>query len=187
MASPLDDVRQYYERLSSRDRSLLLLMGAVISLFVIFVSATSFSRAADKRRARIEGKRSQLAEVVQLTRGYRAAESQRQEMERKLQTNAVRNLFSYLEDLGKRDGLDIGGMTDKGSSAATDDKSSKLTQQSVEVTLTHVQLSQLTKFLNDVENSPGVVRVTRLQVRPREDDAVLDAWFTVSTYYLAGS
>lgn len=184
MASPLDDARQYYERLSARDRNLLFLMVGAIALFIIFMSATSFSRAADKRRARIDTKRQQLAEVVQLTRGYRQAETQRQDLERKLQTNAVRNLFSYLEELGKRDGLDIGGMTDKGSSAASDDKSSKIMQQSVEVTLTRVQLDKLTKFLNDVENSPGMVRVTRLQVRPREDDAVLDAWFTVSTYYL---
>ena len=122
--------------------------------------------------------------MAELTAGYRQAESQRQDVERKLKGSAVRNLFSYIEDLGKKDGLDITGMTDKGSSPATDDKTSPVMQSSVEVTLTHVPLDKLTKFLNDVENNPGMVRVTRLQVRPRSDDAVLDAWFTVSTYYL---
>ncbi len=75
-------------------------------------------------------------------------------------------------------------MNDKGTGPAGDSKDTKIMQQSVEVTLTHVELAKLTKFLSEVENTPGVVKVTRLQVRPREDDAVLDAWFTVSTYYL---
>ena len=184
MASPLDDVRGYLERLSQRDRNLLALLALVVGLFAILMAGTGLSRAASKRLSRIESKQKSLREVVQLTAGYRQAEQQRQDVERKLKGSAQRNLFSYLEDLGKKDGLEIGSMNDKGSAPAGDDKDSKIMQSSVEVTLTHVQLDKLTKFLNDVENNPGMVRVTRLQVRPRDDDAVLDAWFTVSTYYM---
>jgi len=184
MASPLDSLRTSLGRLSSRDRNLLALMGVAIALFVVFLVGHGLSAATAKHEARIKLKQTQLREVAQLTRGYREAELQRTDIERKLRDHAVRNLFSYLEDLGKKDGLDIGGMTDKGSTSASDDKSSKIMKSSVEVTLTHVQISQLTKFLNDVETNPGMVRVTRLQIRPREDEAVLDAWFTVSTYYL---
>ena len=183
MASPLDDVRGYLNSLSQRDRQLLTLLAVALSLFAIFLAGTGFARAASKRRARIDTKQKQLQEVAQLTAGYRQAESQRQDVERKLKTSAVHNLFSYIEDLGKKDGLDIGSMNDKGQTAVSTTEP-KIMQSSVEVTLTHVPLDKLTKFLNDVENNPGMVRVTRLQVRPREDDAVLDAWFTVSTYFL---
>jgi len=183
MANPLANAQAALDKLSSRDRKLLLLMVSAIALFVVFLAAHGLSSAAAQKAHRIDGEQKQLREVATLTAGYRQAETQRQQTESKLKNHAVRDLFSYLEELGKKDGLDIGGMTDKGSAPAGD-KSSKLMQSSVEVTLTHVQLDKLTKFLNDVENNPGMVRVTRLSVRPRNDDAVLDAWFTVSTYYI---
>jgi general secretion pathway protein M len=182
----MDEARNYWERLSGRDRNLLMLMGGAIGVFLVFVTGMSMSHALDRRQALLETKTKNLREVAQLTVGYRQAESARTELERKLKDHAVKNLFSYIEELTKKDLIDIGGMTDKGTGPVGDgkDKDSKLAMQSVEVTLTRVPLDKLTKFLNDVENNPGMVRVTRLQIRPREDGDVLDAWFTVSTYYL---
>ena len=178
-----DQIQSSIGRLSDRDQKLLAFTGLALAGFLIFVAGVQLNRAASKRVEHIEAKEAQLREVAQLTSGYRAAEAQRTDLEKKLKEHGVKSLFSYLEDLGKKDGLDIGGMTDKGSSPAGA-KDSNITQASVEVTLTKVELAKLTKFLNDVETSPGVVRVTRLQVRPRGDEAVLDAWFTVTTYYL---
>ncbi len=181
-----DDVKSYWERLSSRDRNLLMLLGVVFGGFVVFMTTFQLNQAASKRQTRIDTKMTQLREVAQLTSGYRQAETQRQELERKLKDHAVKNLFSYLEELSKREALEIGGMSDKGQGPVEGSGATKLAQQSVEVTLTRVPLDKLTKFLNDIENNPGMVRVTRLQLRPREEDNVLDAWFTVSTYYLGG-
>jgi type II secretory pathway component PulM len=184
MANPLSEVQAALDKLSSRDRKLLALMGTVLALLLVFAGAHGISSKASKEAHRIALEQGQLREVATLTAGYRQAESQRMETEAKLKGHAVRDLFSYLETLGKKDDLDIGGMTDKGSAPAGDDKSANLMQSSVEVTLTHVPLDKLTKFLNDVETNPGMVRVTRLSVRPRDDAAVLDAWFTVSTFYI---
>ena len=181
----VDDINSSLSRLSSRDRSLLALMAAALSGFLLFVTGLSITRAMTKRTDRIASKQAQLREAAQLTSGYRVAETQRNDLERKLKEHGVKNLFSYLEDLGKKDGLDIGGMTDKGSSAVDPkNKDSTIQQASVEVTLNKVELAKLTKFLNDVETTPGVVKVTRLQVRPREEEQVMDAWFTATTYYL---
>jgi type II secretory pathway component PulM len=180
----VEEIKSYWGRLSSRDRNLLVLLSVVLSAFVIFMAGVSLSRAAQKRADRIQTKTNELREVAQLTVGYRQADTAKQELQRRLKDHAVKNLFSYLEDMSKKDGLDIGGMSDKGTQPVSDDKDMKIMQQSVEVTLTHVPLDKLTKFLNDVESGLGVVKVTRLQVRPREDDNVLDAWFTVSTFTL---
>jgi hypothetical protein len=178
----LDDINAGLGRLSERDRKLLGIMVGALSCFLLFVVGVSVNRAISKRAERIATKLGQLHEAAALTTGYREAEKQRTELERKLKEHGVKSLFTYLEDLGKKDELEIGGMTDKGSSPAG--KDATIQQASVEVTLTKVELSKLTKFLNDVETSPGVVKVTRLQVRPRDDEPVLDAWFTVTTYYL---
>lgn len=178
----IDDINAGLDRLSERDRTLLGVMAAALGCFLIFVVALNVSRNLSKRSERIALKQGQLHDAAQLTSGYRLAQAQRTDLEKKLKEHGVKNLFSYLEDLGKKGGLEIGGMTDKGSSAAG--KDTTIQQASVEVTLTKVELLKLTKFLNDVENNPGVVKVTKLQVRPRDDEPVLDAWFTVTTYYL---
>jgi hypothetical protein len=185
MAKPgvLEQLNDFYSRLSERDRLLLVMMGLALSAFAVFISGVSLGRAAQKRSDRIASKSQQLREVSQLTVGYRQAEQTRQDLERRLKDHAMKNLFSYLDDLSKKDEISIGNMTDKGSEPAGD-KTSKVVRSSVEVTVTHVEIDKLTKFLNDVESNPGIIKVTRLQVRPRKDDAVLDAWFTVSTYFM---
>jgi general secretion pathway protein M len=168
-------------RLSSRERSLVALAGGALLIFVITIATLTVNRTIDSREKRIAGKQKQLEEVTRLTVGFKALETQRNELERRLQSNKVK-LFSYLEELAKKDNVSIGGMTDKGTQPLNE--GTKINESSVEVTFTHIQLNQLVKFLGDIEMGQGLVKVTRLQVRPRSDEPVLDAWLVVTTYIL---
>ncbi|MFN7134163.1 MAG: type II secretion system protein GspM, partial [Myxococcales bacterium] len=103
-------------------------------------------------------------------------------VEARLRGSNVR-LFSYLEELARRQSLEIGGMNDKGSQAIGE---SKINEQAVEVTFTRISLDKLVKFLQEVEGGGGIVKITRLQIRPRKDEPVIDAWLTVTTYQMAG-
>lgn len=166
-------------RLSARERMLVGLTAAVIVGFVIFAASLTFSRAVGRRESSIKTKLTQLEEAHTLTSTYRQAESKRAELERRLKDNKTR-LFSYLDDLAKKQGLEIGGLNDKG----TQPREGKITESSVEVTFTHIPLDKLVKFLEAVEGTSGLVKVTRLQIRPRTDQPVIDAWLTVTTYQL---
>ncbi|MGC4113965.1 MAG: hypothetical protein QM765_04765 [Myxococcales bacterium] len=73
-------------------------------------------------------------------------------------------------------------MNDKGTQPL--EGGTKINESSVEVTFTRIPLDKLVKFLQDVESGQGLVKVTRLQVRPRTDESVLDAWLVVTTYTL---
>ena len=165
-------------RLSPRERGLVALAGGAVPVFLVVASTLSVGRAIGRREARIKTKQQQLEEIGKLTVGFRAQETRRNELERRLQSNRIK-LFSYLEDLAKKDSVSIGGMNDKGTSPVGD---SKITEASVEVTFTRIPLDKLVKFLQDVEAGQGLVKVTRLQLRPRSDEPVLDAWLIVSTY-----
>jgi hypothetical protein len=175
----LSDATAAFGRLSSRERAMVGIIVAALLGFVFFVGSITYSRAAARREGRIKSKSEQMAEVQKLTGGYRQAEQQRSELERRLRGNNVK-LFSYVDELARKQGVEIGGMTDKGSQP----REGKIVESAVEVTFTRIGLDKLSNFLSAIETTGGLVKVTRLQVRPRTDAPVLDAWLTISTYQL---
>lgn len=175
----LSDALSTFGRLSGRERAMVGMIVAALLGFVLFVSSITYSRAVVRREGRIKAKLEQLTEVQKLTGGYRQAEQQRAELERRLRGNNVK-LFSYVDELAKKQGVEIGGMTDKGDQP----REGKIVESAVEVTFTRIGLDKLARFLAAIETTGGLVKVTRLQVRPRTDAPVLDAWLTISTYQL---
>lgn len=168
-----------YGRLSPRERLLVGVTALVVAGFLVLVSSLSFSRAVARRETRIEAKLEQLEQANRLTANYRQAESKRADLERRLQGNKTK-LFTHVDDLAKKLGVEIGGITDKG----TQQLPGKIVESAVEVTFTRTSLDKLMKFLGSVETPGGLVKVTRLQIRPRTDQPVIDAWLVIATYQL---
>jgi type II secretory pathway component PulM len=180
----LNEASAAFTRLSGRERTMVLAGGGGALLLLILVITLSTSSAISKREARIRVKSTQLEEVVRLTGNYRQVELERNELERRLRGNQVR-LFSLLDELSKKLGVEIGGMNDKGTRPLEE---TRINETSVEVTFTRISLEKLVKFLSEVEgSSTGLVKVSRLQLRPRANESVLDAWMVVSTYQLEGA
>ncbi len=178
----LSDANAAYSRLTARERGLVALAAGALVLLLIGLVAFTVSGAVSRREARIRGKSVQLEQIAKLTAGYRADEMRRQELERQLRDNKTK-LFSYLDDLAKRQKIEIGGMNDKGAAPLSE----KVVASSVEVTFTRISLDKMIKFLQEVETGQGLVKVTRLQLRPRTDEPVLDAWLVLATYTLSES
>jgi type II secretory pathway component PulM len=177
----ISDAGAAFGRLSPRERGLVGLAAGVLLVFVIVLSTVSINRSLSRRESRIQTKLEQLEEISQLTGGFRAAEQQRADLERRLRGNQIR-LFTYLDDLARKQGVEIGGMNDRGSQPAGND--SGITESSVEVNFMRISLDKLVRFLQEVESGSGLVKVTKLQIRPRSDQPVIDAWLTVTTYQL---
>lgn len=167
-------------RLSPRERGLVALAGCAVLAFLVGLTALSVGRSIDRQESRIKTKQGQLDEVGKLTGNFRAEEARRKELEARLALGKDTKLLGYIEELSKREGLSIGGMTPKGTQPL--EGGSKIVEDSVEVTFTRIQLDKLVKFLSDVESGKGVIKVSRLQVRPRTDEAVLDAWLVVTIF-----
>jgi type II secretory pathway component PulM len=179
----LTDAAAAFGRLTARERGLVSMSAGAVVVLIVALTSLSVSSAVSRREARIRTKAAQLDEVAKLTTGYRAAEMQRQDLERRLAGNKLQ-LFSYLDDLAKRQKIEIGGLSDKGSTPIPD---TKVVEASVEVTFTRIPIEKILKFLQEVESGQGLVKVTRLQLRPRSDEAVLDAWLVLTTYTLSAS
>jgi type II secretory pathway component PulM len=167
--------------LSHRERRMLGLMALAAVLFVAALGFTSMRRAINAHESSIAYKRSTMERVAVLAEGYREAEVARQRIESRIKGTPVR-LFSYLEDLAKKQNIELGDMQDRGSDSAGEG----ITRSTVEVSFARIDLRSLTGFLNAIEKSQQLVKVEKLRMRGRSDDPnSLDATITVSTYSLA--
>lgn len=174
----LNDASAAFNRLQERERKLVVYGGGGALLALLLLVSLTISSNLSRREVRLKTKLTQLEEVHKLTAGYRAADQERAALEQRLRNNQVRP-FSLLEQLAKKQGLDIGGMNDKGTRPVAE---TKIVEASVEVTFTRIPLEKLVRFLTEVESSAGIVKITKLQIRPRDNEPVIDAWLVVSTY-----
>jgi len=170
-------LQQRFERLSDRERRMVLIAGAAVAVFIVFVLVTTFANSAAAYRKRTQDKLAKLQEVQALAASYREAQTARQSVENQLTSSNVQ-LISYIEDKATAAGLQVPNMTPKGDVPIGD---GKIQESSVELTFTDVDLRKLTDFLRTVESGPGVVKVKYLRIEPRPSDT-LAAWTTVATY-----
>ena len=168
----------WFARLTARERQLVVVAGSTLGvflLFALFFTLTSTGAATERRTAQ---KLQKLQDVQLLAASYRDAEQERQSAERQLSTGAV-SLTSYIEDKGAAAGIEIPTMTPKGDVTLGD---GRIVESSVDITLTDINLRQLTDFLAGVERGPGVIKVKSLRLEPRPSNDVLTAWTTLSAY-----
>jgi general secretion pathway protein M len=176
----LNEARAWFERLTGRERQMVLGVGAAAVAFVVLVILLSFSNSANAYRKRTEQKLGKLREVQALAASYRQATQERQAVEQQLTASNVR-LISYIEDKATRAGLMVPNMTPKGEMGIGD---GQIVESTVELTFTDVDLRKLYDFLTTVESGPGVVKVKSLRMEPRSSNDTLTVWTTVATYKL---
>ncbi len=174
----LNEARAWFDRLSIRERRMVLATGGAVLAFVLFIILFSFSNSADAYRKRTDQKLAKLREVQTLAASYRQATEARQAVEQQLTASNVR-LMSYIEDKATQSGLTVPNMTPKNDMGIGD---GQIVESSVELTFTDVDLRKLHEFLSAVERGPGVVKVKNLRLEPRDATDTLTVWTTVATY-----
>ncbi|WP_434381689.1 type II secretion system protein GspM [Melittangium boletus] len=174
----LNDAKAWFDRLTSRERSMVLATSGAVAAFVLFVILLSFSNTASGYRKRTDQKLDKLRQVQVLAASYREAAQERQGVEQQLTGSNVR-LISYVEEKATLAGLSVPNMTPKNDVNLGD---GQIVESSVELTFTDVDLRKLHDFLASVERGPGVVKVKSLRLEPHASTDTLTAWTTVATY-----
>jgi general secretion pathway protein M len=181
--SPFGRLSDAFGSLSSRERRMLLLLSGAVLLTAIALGGLSLRRSVQARETSLAEKRTQLQKVAILASGYTEAEAARDRIEARIKGTPVR-LFSYLEDLAKKQGVPIGDLQDRGNTPAGEG----VQRSTAEVNFTRIDPRKLSAFVNEIEKSPHLVKVEKLRLRTRTDDAnLLDASITVSTYQLTAT
>jgi general secretion pathway protein M len=171
--------------LARRERRLVLAGVALLALvgLYLFLVEPLLNRRADLDRL-IEQKQREYAEVVKLADEYRQARGRLDELTARL-SRAGREfqLLSFLEGLTVRNGVrDRISYMRPGQPAAV----GRFREQTVEMRLERVTINDLTRFLVQLSEAPQGLRVKRLSVTRRYDDANrLDVVMQVAAYQLA--
>ncbi|GAC1339729.1 MAG: hypothetical protein NVSMB23_09090 [Myxococcales bacterium] len=174
------DAIEYLAAASPRERRLVGFAASGVFLFLLLVIYAAFSSAISRRTSSLEEKRAAFAKVQVLARNYGQQEQERQMLEARLRQSPP-GLMAFVDGLAKEQGLDIASMSDLGIQRGG--QNGRPRESSVEVNLGKVPLDKLTRLLEALERSPGVVRVRRLRVnKSRESKDALDVSLTVSTW-----
>lgn len=176
----LADAQAWLAAASPREKRLLAMAGGGLLVFVVLIGWVSFSAAIGRAERALEEKRDDFARISRLAAGYGAQEQERQLLEAKLRQSPPA-LMSFVDTAAKNAGVEVGGMSDRGVVAGG--QGGKPREMSVEVNLGKVSLDKLVKLLQDIERTPGVVRVRRLRLRKSFDNKdVLDVSLSVSAW-----
>jgi type II secretory pathway component PulM len=176
----LADAQAWLSAASPRERRLLGFAAGGFLLFVVLIVWVSFSSSIRKAQAILDEKRGDFEKISRLAAGYGMQEQERQLLEARLRQSPPA-LMSFVDTSAKTAGVEVGGMSDRGVVAGGQNGRPK--EMSVEVNLGKVPLDKLVKLLQDIEHSPGVVRVRRLRLRKSfENKDVLDVSLSVSAW-----
>ncbi len=172
-------IRAAIDDLTPRERLALWGMGiaigcALVWLLVVLPIGTARDRAA-QRVARAE---SQIGMMVHLRAQYEEIAGRLQKVENRIQRGPKGNVFTTLETLALNSAVKIESLEPQAAPAGD-----HYVEEKVQVVLKSVTLSQLSRYLDQIESSPQLLSIKALRIRTRADKPeLLDVTFTVSAF-----
>ncbi len=169
------------ESLTQRDR-IALAIGAVVvgAVLVYFAVIAPFRGALQGLDARIASRQRQVGEVRALQNRYQLLQRDLGQAEKRLAQGGQLSLGSFVEDVVHRYAAkdNLVGMRPQPATVQGD-----LRQESVEVQLEKVRLSQVVQILYAIDNAQAYLKIQNLHIKTRFDDKTLvDAVLTVAAY-----
>jgi len=171
--------------ISSRERRVLLAGGAVLALVLLILGIDAVYNSYDALQTSIQEARERLRTTAHLRDQYLETQERLEQIQSRLsQSQEGFSLMSYIEELATQEQI-------RGNMGGAKQKTSPLGEQykedSVDIELEDITLPSLVSFVHKIENSPHLLRVKRLKVKPRYDNRnLLHVTMTVSTYSKKG-
>ncbi len=178
----LETAEGVVQRATPRERIMLAGMAAGVVLGLVALISLGFAHAIHRRELSIAAKTKSLKEITQLAATYAERSRARQMLEQRLKAKVA--LFTFIDDVSKREHIEIGDMQDHGSNTGQD----KITESTVELDLNKLTLDKLTDFLNALERDTHLIKVKKIRLRGRIDDPnAVDVSMTIAAYATAGA
>lgn len=175
MASRMDQVRDRWERMSSREQRLVVGLGIT---FVVVVLALLW-RSIDSGLADIEERNADTREALSVLEAYRLGEAEASGDERPVEIpETPLKLQSYLEGIATQSGITIPGFNPQ--TPVTRDG---IVESSTRIELDGLSIQELADFLEKVETQSQQVVIKSLDIKRNfRDKEKLDAKLIVTTF-----
>ena len=173
----------FWRNLQPRERLFIGGLGsvAVVVLFFTLVIDPLFKLSADLDRQIVAARR-QLNELRTMQQEYQRQKRVVDSINAQLKKQPNFAIFSRLEELAGQTGI-RNKIVHMRPIVSTPNE--VYNEESVEVKMEGVTLDQLVSYLHQVENSPQLLKIKRLEMKPRFDNRqILTATFRVSAFTL---
>jgi general secretion pathway protein M len=173
----------FWQNTQPRERLFLGGAGAVFVLFLIFKFAIDplVKHSADLDRQIVAARR-QLIELRTMQQEYQRQKTVVDTINSQLKKQQNFAIFSRLEEFAGQTGIRNKILYMKPTVSTP---SEVYNEESVEVKMEGVTLEQLVRYLHHIENSPQLLKIKRLEIKPRFDNRqILTATFRVSAFTL---
>ncbi len=173
----------FWRNMQPRERLFIGGAGAALLIFLLFKLAMDpmLKRSADLDRQIVTAQR-QLSELRTMQEEYLRQKSVVDSINGQLKKQQNFAIFSRLEELAGQTGIRNKILHMKPTVSTP---SEMYNEESVEVKMEGVTLEQLVRYLHQVESSPQLLKIKRLEVKPRIDNRqILTATFRVSAFTL---
>jgi type II secretory pathway component PulM len=171
-------LRDKWERLSQRERTMVGAMGVTFVIMVTLIVGFLITDGLSTMEEHNADMRQALRDLDTQRDNYIRLRAKTAQMETRLGAQPVQ-LQGYVENAAKEAGVEISDSVDRQAAAA----GKKFVVRTVDLHLKPMTIDQLTRFMKAIETGRSLVVVTELSVRTRDDKhEQLDVDMAVSTY-----
>ena len=174
----------FWRTMQPRERLFIGGAGAALVLFLIFKLAIDpmFKHSAELDRQIVTARR-QLAELRTMQQEYQRQKSVVDSINSQLKKQQNFAIVSRLEELARQTGIQPNKILSMRQAPIT--PSEMYNEESIEVKMDGVTLEQLVPYLYQIENSPQLLKIKRLDIKPHLDNRqLLNTTFRVSAFTL---
>jgi hypothetical protein len=184
MRNQLEQLGSSFDRLSGREQVMVLFLVVALAGMVFGLGGYLVNRDLTARAKRIEAKTAKLKEIAALKQDYQARLAEQQRLASEVRGNAGARILSYLEGVSGRTGVELRNASERPGEPTGSDQ---VKEEAAEVTVQDVSIDRLHVFLQQIEEGNRLMKVRRLKVKTRFDNAQkLDATVTVATFKPTG-
>lgn len=184
MQAKIDALFAAFERLSSREQSLLLLVFVLLLGGLVGFGSYFVSSSIERQEARIDAKLEQLREIAELRADYRARLREQQRLTSEVRANASTRILSHVEKVAQQSGVELANASERPGQPTG---SPQVREESAKVTVNAVSIDRLDAFLRKLDGGNRLVLVRGVRVAPNyEQPERLDATITVGTFKATG-
>jgi hypothetical protein len=178
IANRLQSLRDRYERLSQRERTMVGVLGVTFIVMITLVGGFFITDGLASLEEKNADMRQALKDIESQRDPYLRARSKVKQLETRLGQQPIQ-LGGFLEQAAKDSGVQIPESNEQPPTPA----GKQYTERAIDLRLSHVTLDQLSQFLKRIETGPNLVVVKNLAIRTRDDKhQELDVDMTVCTY-----
>ena len=180
MRERIDTLFAAFERLSSREQSLLLLVIVLVLAAVVGFGSYFVSRSVERQERRIEAKLDQLREIAELRADYQARLRSQQRLTREVRANASTRILSHVERVARNSGVDLKNASERPGQPTG---SPQVREENAKVTVEAVSIDRLNTFMQQLDENARLVKVREARIAPNyENPKLLNATLTIGTF-----